>query len=252
MSEQRRLSGLHLPRPRKGVRGLVGRPLVLEARAPFEARALKRSTLWHGDGVPPGKGRGALLIPGFMSGTSKADALAHVLREADWEVEVTQVGRNAGPAYHVADAATETLADLTERTGERVTIVGHSRGGQIGRVLAVREPMQVRKVVAIGAPLRTKYPPFLLVKVPAETLDRVWRWGVLGPVDPDREQGVDDHRYLPFPEDVELVSIFSRNDGIVDWRYSFDEYARMVEIRGSHLGMFNSIEGIQAISDHLD
>ncbi|MFT7601878.1 MAG: triacylglycerol lipase [Acidimicrobiales bacterium] len=243
---------MQLPDPRKGLKGMVGRPVFLEARAPFELRALRRSPLWQGEGVPAGNGRPVLVIPGFMSGATKASALAHVLRAADWDVEVADVGRNAGPAYTGVDAGAVGLERLMDRTGERVTIVGHSRGGQMGRVLAVRTPHLVRKVIAVGAPLRTKYPPFVVVKVPAETLDRVWRSGVFGPVDLEREQEVDNDRYRPFPSDVELVSIYSRNDGIVDWRYSFDHDAHMVEISGSHLGLINSILSIQAIIEQID
>ena len=240
-----------LPTPQTGVRGWLGRPVWGETRAPLELRALRKSPLWQGQGVPPGDGRPALLIPGFMSGTHKAEPLAHVLSKAGYEVQIADVGRNAGPAYRSLDAAADNLADLSARTGQKVSIVGHSRGGQMGRILAVRTPDLVRRVVAIGAPLRTKYPPFLVVKVPAESLDRIWRAGWFGPVHPDREQEVDDDRYLPFPESVDLVSIYSRTDGIVDWRYSFDPQATMVEISASHLGLINSVVGITAIGEQL-
>jgi len=109
----------------------------------------------------------------------------------------------------------------------------------------------ISRVIAVGSPLRTKYPPFFVVKVPAETLDWCWRAGWFGPVSIGREQEVDDHRYLEFPESVDLVSIYSRSDGIVDWRFSFDPAARMVEISATHLGLMHSIAGVTAVIEQM-
>ncbi len=239
------------PEPKGGIAGMFARPVWLEARAPFERRALRRSELWDGRGIPAGADRPVLIIPGFMSGAHKAKPLARVLTRAGWNVQIAKVGLNAGPAYHSVDAAATDLEALVDQTGDRVTIVGHSRGGQFARVLAVRHPELVSKVIVIGAPLRTKYPPFVVVKVPAATLDKAWRMGAFGVVTPEREQEVDNDRYLEFPDSVDLVTIYSRDDGIVDWRYCFDPAAEMVEITGSHLGLFNSITGIQAIAQSL-
>lgn len=231
--------------------GWIDRPLWLEARAPFELRALRRSPLWRGEGMPVGRGRPVLLIPGFMSAPHKAGPLQHVLEAAGWRSRIADVGRNAGPAYHSVDAATRDLELLVEATQSKVTVIGHSRGGQFGRVLAVRHPELIERVIAIGAPLRTKYPPFLVVKVPAETLDRAWRAGAFGHVAPELELAVDNDRYRPFPPSVQLISIYSRRDGIVDGGYCWDPAAEMVEIDASHLGLINSIAGVEAIASVL-
>ncbi len=218
----------------------------------MERRQLRRSQLWHGEELPDGGGRPVLIIPGFMSGPHKAAPLARVLNASGWRAQVADVGRNAGPAYDSVDAAARDLHGLVEETGRAVAVVGHSRGGQFGRVLAYRHPELVHRVVAVASPLRTKYPPFFLVKVPAETLDRVWRAGVFGAVHLDREQAVDDDRYRQLADHIDLVSIYSRTDGIVDWRYAFDDQARMVEIDATHLGVMQSIAGVRAIAAELD
>ncbi len=228
-----------------------GRPFHLEVRRPFELRALQRSPLWAGVGVPPGEGRPLLVIPGFMAGRKTAEPLVRVLRAAGWEATIAGVGRNSGPAYHGVEAAEADLFALAERHGRRVHTIGHSRGGQFARVLAVRHPERVAQVIAIGTPLQIKYPPFVVVKIPAELLDRAWRAGAFGEVDPDREQAVDDDRALPFPADVDFVSIWSRTDGIVDWRMSQEQAAHSVEVAASHLGLISSISGIEAIAEAL-
>jgi len=229
-----------------------GRPVHLEARRPFELRALRRSDLWAGVGVPPGLGRPLLLIPGFMAGRTTAEPLAHILRTAGWDVTVAGVGRNSGPAYLGIDASEADLLELSERHGQPVRAIGHSRGGQFARVLAVRHPERVAQVITVGAPLMVKYPSFVVVRVPAELLDRAWRAGAFGDVDHAREEAVDDDRYLPFPGHVDFVSIWSRTDGIVDWRMSQEPAAHGLEVSASHLGLISSVAGVEAIAAALE
>ena len=201
--------------------------------------------------MPAGNGRPLLLIPGFMAGRTTAEPLVHVLQAAGWDVTIAGVGRNTGPAYHGVDASEADLFELSERFGRKVHTIGHSRGGQFARILAVRHPERVEQVITVGTPLMVKYPSFVVVKVPAELLDRAWRAGAFGDVDPDREQAVDEDRYLPFPHDVDFVSIWSRTDGIVDWRMSQDPAADWIEASASHLGLISSVAGVEAIASAL-
>lgn len=237
--------------PRTGLAGWFGRPLPLELRGPFELRALKRSPLWQGDGVPDGNGRPLLIIPGFLAARNGAAAIHHILNRAGWRAEVAAVGRNSGPAYVGMDAASADLHRLTEETGQPVTVVGHSRGGQFARVLAVRHPETIRQIVVIGTPLLVKYPDFAAVKLPAEVLDLGWRAGAFGEVFPDRESEVDRDRYADFPDGIDFVSIYSKTDGIVDWRTSIEPAAHTMEISASHRGLLNSVSGVTAIARAL-
>lgn len=166
-------------------------------------------------------------------------------------METAAVGRNSGPAYVGVDAAVDDLVRMHRTTSQPVTIVGHSRGGQFARVLAVRHRSLVGQIIAIGSPLLVKYPQFAPVKVPAELLDRTWRAGAFGEVHPDRERAVDEDRRAPFPDDVDFVSIYSRSDGIVDWRACIEDAAMTVEVTASHRGLINGVAGIEAIADAL-
>lgn len=237
--------------PRTGMAGWFGRPVHLELRGPFELRMLKRSPLWRGEGVPAGNGRPVLIIPGFLAAPKGAVALHHILNKAGWQAEVAAVGRNSGPAYVGLDAAESDLHRLEDSTGQPVTIVGHSRGGQFARVLAVRHPEVVQQIVVIGTPLLVKYPDFAAVKLPAEVLDRGWRAGAFGEVFPERESDVDRDRHADFPDGIDFVSIYSKTDGIVDWRTSIEPAAHPVEISASHRGLLNSVPGVAAIADAL-
>lgn len=235
----------------RGPMGWFGRPVFLELRNRFERRALETSPIWTGVGVPTGGGRPLLLIPGFLANPSSCDPLKSILERAEWDVQVADIGRNSGPAYTSLDRCTEHLIDMAGGGSTPVTIVGHSRGGQYGRILAVRHPQLVNQLIALGAPLLIKYPRFAPVRVPIELLEISWRSGAFGPVDPTQEDAVDKDRFLPFPPDIDFVSVYSRNDGIVDWRASLDPAARTVEVSSSHRGLVNGLAGVAAIAGAL-
>jgi pimeloyl-ACP methyl ester carboxylesterase len=191
------------------------------------------------------------VIPGFLASPTSADALVHVLRRGDWQAEIANVGRNSGPAYAGMEQSELDLFDMAKRHDQPITVIGHSRGGQYARILAVRHAQLVRQVVTLGTPLLLKYPRFAPVRVPIEMLELSWRRGAFGPVYPELEAEVDRDRFVPFPRSVDFVSIYSRNDGIVDWRASLDPAAHMVEISASHAGLINSVAGLTAIADAL-
>jgi hypothetical protein len=55
----------------------------------------------------------------------------------------------------------------------------------------------------------------------------------------------------PFPQDVGFVSIYSRTDGIVDWRSCLDPAAEQVEVRASHCGMSVNVGAYRATARAL-
>lgn len=190
-------------------------------------------------------------MPGFLAGPRSTAALEHVLRQADWDVRVAAVGRNAGPAHRSVDTARTDLIELSEQTGQKVTVIGHSRGAQFSRILAIQRPDLVSQVIGFGTPIQVKYPMFFVMKVPAEVLDKAWRVGVFGPVDKVQEDATEDLRFAAMPPSIEFVSIWSKSDGIVDWRLSRGQNVVNIEVDASHLGMFNSIAGISGVAQAL-
>ncbi len=242
---------MEVPKPLHGVSGWLGRPVWGEARSVRELRLLRQSAWWQGYKVPEGKNRPVLLIAGFLAGPRTIDALDHVLSVAGWRVVQADVGRNAGPAYHGIEHCERDLLALHEDSDQKVRVIGHSRGGQYARVLAVRFPQLIEQIITLGSPLRVKYPKYAVVKVPAEALDRLWRTGVFGAVDTDAEQLVDEDRFVQVPDEIHFVSVYSKTDGIVDWRTSIDPQAELIEVNASHAGLPNSIAGVGAVSTAL-
>lgn len=240
-----------LPAVPTGLRGRLGRPVWRELRGFKEYKALREHPIWQGEGVPEGRGRPALLLGGWMASPRSIGAIEHVLGAAGWAPHLPAVGRNAGAAYEAIDVAAVDLRRLVDTTGERVTLIGHSRGGQYVRILAVRHPELVAGIVTVSAPVRVRYPPFVAVNVPANTFDFLVRRGLLGPVEEPREDQVDIDQRLPFPPEVPYVTVFSKTDGLVDWRLCLDPAADEVSVDATHLGICNSIAGLSGIAEAL-
>jgi triacylglycerol lipase len=78
--------------------------------------------------------------------------------------------------------------------------------------------------------------------VSVAVLVRLSRAGVSGLMSEDcvagacARQSFDEGR-AALPEGVDFTAIYSRRDGIVDWRACLDPAAHPVEVRASHLGM---------------
>jgi triacylglycerol lipase len=232
-------------------------PLWRESRVGLEAAALFRSPVWRGEGVPPGDGHGVLLIPGFMAGDGSLAAMAKWLRANGYWTLRTGIRSNIGCSGEACERVEERLEALVERTGGPVTVVGQSRGGVLARAIAARRPDLVAGTVTLGAPTLSmlRVHPIVLLQV-----------GVLGALGTGRIPGLFSHRCLrgpccedfrtalraPFPPGMPYTSIYSRTDGIVDWRACLDPAAEHVEVRSSHLGMGLNAAVYEHIARALD
>lgn len=239
-----------LPRPPGRVWGLVSRPSWRELRLRREGEALEAHPIWEGEGVPDGHGRRLVLLPGFLAGPRTFSRLEPWLRRCGWDTRRAPVGRNTVAEAPTMELLEDWLAETVAMEGGPVPVVGHSRGGQLGRVLTVRRPEDVSLLVTLGAPHRVLYPPHLVVRAPAAALQaRAW----VRRTRPDREghERYEADRTGPFPDRVPFVTVFSRTDGFLDWRVSLDEAAEPVEIDCTHLGLTGSIPAFEAIAQAL-
>jgi pimeloyl-ACP methyl ester carboxylesterase len=150
---------------------------------------------------------------------------------------------NVGCGGEATTRLERRLDDLVEREGERAFVIGQSRGGLFARALGVRRPDAVRGVVTLGSPHRS---PFAAVH------PLIWAQGaMLAALGTIGVRGLATHRCTtgaccrqlagelaaPVSPSVPFVSIYSRSDGIVDWRACIDPFARNVEVSSTHCGM---------------
>ncbi len=235
-----------LPAPPTGLRGAFGRPTWREVRVRREVEALRRHPIWEGEGVPDGRGRPLVLVPGFMAGERSLSLLEPWLQRCGWATARVPVGRNRAPAAQVADVVEAAL----DAQGGPVPVVAHSRGGQEARVVAVRRPDRFGLLVTLGAPLRVHTPPHALIWTTAVGLQldaRLRR----RPGDPEAFRRYERDRVAPFPASVPFVTVWSRSDGFLDWRACLDPAAHDVEVDASHFGLSCSVPAFQAVADAL-
>ena len=102
---------------------------------------------------PAGDGRPVMLIPGFMAGDGSLTRMAVWLRTGGFVLARSGIRWNSGCLEPTVEAVERRLERAVKRTGKRALIVGQSRGGCIGRALAVLRPDLVETLVTLGSPL---------------------------------------------------------------------------------------------------
>jgi pimeloyl-ACP methyl ester carboxylesterase len=202
-------------------------------------------------------GPAALLIPGFMAGDQSLTILAGWLRRRGSATAHAGMLLNTACAERTVGGIESRLRRLAERTGGRVVLIGQSRGGELARVVALRNPELVSTLVMLGAPVLN---PLSVGPAVLEAVRSVARLGDLGVpgmfstecgVGPCCEPFREDLR-APLPDGVRAVSIYSRSDGIVSWRACLDPYAEHVEVESSHTGMSVNARVYRVLAHVLD
>src|SRR3954463_4063230 len=113
-------------------------PLWRESRFGLELAALHRSPVYPGEGVPDGNGRPVMLIPGFLAGDGSLGTMTHWLRASGYHTRRAGIRANVACSAASCERLEARLEGFAEHTGQRVTIIGQSRGGTFARALAVK------------------------------------------------------------------------------------------------------------------
>jgi triacylglycerol lipase len=232
----------HDPLPRPVVRfrpgGLLGRftplpPMWLEGRLASEYVTLIRDPVYYGRGVPRGDGRPVLLIPGFLAGDQTLLTMQAWLRRMDYKPELSGISFNVRHSDLTAEAVLERLYIHHRKTKQKVAIVGHSRGGMLAKVIADRNPELVSQVIALGAPLNEALDvhPLTMAAVHAA---RLYNWLRYQTTDETEAAFMEQ---LAAPPMVPVVSIYTRSDGVVNWKACLRPDVKTIEVKGSHGGL---------------
>jgi triacylglycerol lipase len=233
-------------------------PLWREARVGLEAAALIRDPILRGEGLRDGRGRPALLIPGFMAGDGSLAPMGNWLRRAGYRPTRAGMRANVGCAGAGHERLEQRLERLVAEQGQRAVVIGQSRGGALAKVLAVRRPELVAGIVTLGSPQQAPLAVHPLVRLQLQAVSTLGSLGAPGLFRRscmDGECCADFWEQLagPLPARVGLVAVYSKSDGIVDWRACLDPCAEeQVEIASSHLGMAVSSAAWRAVGAALD
>jgi len=213
------------------IRGLVDLA-VLPLASPWLATA------------PRGDGHGVLVLPGLLASDTSTLPLRRFLRLLGYDVRGWGLGRNHGPTEEVLQQLPLALADLVERTGGAVSLVGWSLGGIFSREIARLHPGQVRQVITLGSPFAQGNRWGTHAEGPYRRLSRLH--AAAGRI-PSRLQ-------VARPIRVPSTSVYSRQDGVVSWQACIEPETALhqnVEVRCSHLGFGVDPATLWLIADRL-
>lgn len=228
---------LHLPIP-------AVPPLWREGLLGLEAAQLMRSPEWRGVGQAAGDGRGVLLIPGYLAGDATLSVMTRWLRGLGYRTRKAGIRTNVDCSAAVCVALETRLERMADATGERVAIIGQSRGGIVARAVAKRRPDLVSGIVTLGSPNAG------MLHIHPLVLGSVGLVGALGSLRVPHlftlkclfgeccREFRDSLASSEFPDDVGYIGIYSRHDGIVSWKACLDPAAgELIEVGSSHCGM---------------
>ena len=216
--------------------------LLAEARGilEFNASLLLSPLLMR---APRGDGHPVLALPGFLASDMSMAPMRRYLRELGYDPYAWKMGRNLGGVSSMRGALRDRLSEIHTATGRKVSIVGWSLGGIYARDLALRAPEMVRYVVTLGSPfandVRATNATRLYEALSGEGIDDI----------PEIRAAIAGD--LPVP----TSSIYSRSDGIVNWRTCLlhpSDTAENIEVHlASHIGLGVNAAALWAVADRL-
>jgi pimeloyl-ACP methyl ester carboxylesterase len=216
--------------------------LLAEARGIFEFNtSLLLSPLLMR--APRGDGHPVLTLPGFLASDLSMVPMRRYLSELGHDTYAWKMGRNIGGIERTRAALRDRLREIHGATGRKVSIVGWSLGGVYARDLALQAPDMVRYVVTLGSPFAND----------VRATNATWAYEALSgeTVEEHSELGKAIAGDLPVP----ATSIYSRTDGIVNWRTCLlrpSDTAENIEVHlASHSGLGVNPAALWAVADRL-
>jgi pimeloyl-ACP methyl ester carboxylesterase len=192
--------------------------------------------------APDGRGRGVLLIPGFLAGDASLGRLAAWLRTGDFRTYRSGMAVNVDCMERLVERLEARAESVAQRSGGRVVVIGQSRGGTLGRVLAVRRPDLIDTLVMLGSPVRDQLAVAPRTELAVQTVSTLGTLGVPGLFSRDCAAGPCCARsrsqlLRAFPAGVRYVAISSSRDEVVRPAACIDPDAENVEVATTHVGM---------------
>lgn len=175
-----------------------------------------------------GRRRSVMIIPGFLGDDRGNGPLIRYLRHLGYTASGWQQGRNLGPQSFTEDSLSAAMEPLIKAGDGKVSLVGHSLGGIYAREIARMEPQKIHQVITLGSPFGRGHQQ-------ASHASRLYQR--LNP-QPDAR---DDNDGLSIPPPVPTTAIYTKADGVVNWKTSLqhgdDHQVHNIEVLGSHIGL---------------
>jgi triacylglycerol lipase len=218
-----------------------------EALFGAELLLLHASPVYYGLGVPRGDGSGVVLVPGFLGTDSYLTHMRHWLERIGYRAYISGIGLNADcPNILIQRRLNENIEKALLETEQKIHLIGHSLGGIIVRSVANQRPDEVASVITLASPFRGTVAHRTVLRAAEHVRKRILAEHGAG-VLPACYTGRCTCNFLDclrrkIPDHVMETAIYTKHDGVVDWRYCVTGRASNdFEVPGTHIGLaFNS------------
>jgi pimeloyl-ACP methyl ester carboxylesterase len=220
-------------------------PLWREAFLGIDWLALRMSPVFRGLGIPRGDGSAVVVIPGFMGSDQYLGDMNAWLKRINYAPYLSGIGRNAECPDVLSSRLQETIERAYEDTAGPVHLIGHSLGGVLARGAAVRWPHKIASVTTMASPFRgVRVHPFVL-QTAYLVRGRIAQRRSREPAKmPNCYSGYCTCEFLnslraDFPDEIPQIAIYTKSDGVVDWRCCINELGdgTDIEVPGTHIGL---------------
>ena len=241
------MSRVSLPRVRFIPHREVAAPLPIfcEPLSLLELATLRLSPAYYGMGIPRGDGTAVVVVPGLLGMDIGLLELHAWLARLGYRPYFSGMRFASDCPNLLAEQLAATINRAYAETGRRIHLIGHSLGGIFARAAAVRMSDRIASVTTLGSPFRGLVVHGAILRLGNLVRSRI------------RQR----HQNLPegcatsrcscafghslrrkWPRSVAQTAIYTRTDGIVDWRYCRSGDPKIdVEVGGTHIGLiFNS------------
>jgi triacylglycerol lipase len=208
---------------------------------------LHASPVYYGLGVPRGDGSAVVVVPGFLGTDAYLTHLHTWLGRIGYRPYFSGIGFNAEcPNILIKQRLTACIEKALDETNRKIHLIGHSLGGIIARSFASQRPNDVASVTTLASPFRGTVAHRTVLQAANAVRHRILKEHG-SQVLPTCYTGQCTCNFLDslrrsVPDSVLETAIYTRNDGIVDWRYCVSGKPGVdFEVPGTHIGLsFNS------------
>ena len=228
-----------------------------EALFGAEILILHASPTYYGFGVPRGDGSAVVIIPGFLGTDLYLTELHSWLRRIGYNPYFSGIGLNAEcPNLLIQRRLSQTIDKALAETGRKIHLIGHSLGGVIARSVAGQRPKDVASVITMASPIRGTVANRAVLQAAEAVRRRILKEHGRG-VLPECYTGRCTCNFLDslrrdVADSISETAIYTRYDGIVDWRYCMTMKPEAdVEVPGTHVGMTFNPAAYAVIAERL-